>query len=100
MPPSADHRDSSQTAATSELGGARCAELLARRTGLPVKPADVEELAGRGMLQVTRLYKQRPMYRVTQVEELAADPLARAVLGEIVTGRLSVLAGALDTRGV
>jgi hypothetical protein len=69
--------------AASELGAVRCAELLARRTGLPVDPADVEELARRGMLKVTRLYKQRPLYRVTQVEAVAADPVSRAVLADI-----------------
>lgn len=67
-----------------ELGGTRCAELLARRTGLPVTVTDVEELAARGMVHVTRYYKQRPLYRVAQVEALAADPLSRAMLADIV----------------
>jgi predicted nuclease with RNAse H fold len=84
MPPSADQRGSAEFTATPELGAVRCAELLARRTGLPVRPAAVRELAARGMLQVTRHYKQRPLYQVTQVEALAADPLSRAVLAEIV----------------
>jgi hypothetical protein len=84
MPPSVDQWDPGKTEATRELGGVRCAELLARRTGLPVSAADVEELARQGMLQVTRLYKLRPLYRVTQVEALAADPVSRAVLADIV----------------
>ena len=87
MPPSADQWGPRKTEATSELGGARCAEQLARRTGLPVRPADVEELASRGMLQIARVYKQRPLYRVTQVEALAADPVSRAVLADIVAAR-------------
>jgi hypothetical protein len=70
-----------------ELGAARCAELLARRTGLPVGPADVDEMAALGMLRVTRFYKQRPLYLVAEVEALAADPLSRARLADIVTRR-------------
>lgn len=66
-----------------ELGAVRCAELLARRTGLPVTAADMEELTARGMVHVTRFYKQRPMYRVTEVEALASDPLSRALLADI-----------------
>jgi len=86
MPPSTNQGNPGNAAATSELGGVRCAELLARRTGLPVKVADVEKLAALGLLEITRHYKQRPMYRVTQVESLAADPVSRAVVAEIVTG--------------
>ncbi|MGH3155268.1 MAG: hypothetical protein ACRDNF_01630 [Streptosporangiaceae bacterium] len=70
--------------AERELGAVRCAELLARRTGLRVSAADVAELAARGMLHVTRLYKRRPLYRVAEVEALAADPVARALLPDIV----------------
>jgi hypothetical protein len=84
MPPSPDQPGPRQAEAVRELGGVRCAELLARRTGLPVRPAHVGELARRGLLQVTRLYKQRPMYRVTQVEALAADPPGRAALAGII----------------
>jgi hypothetical protein len=86
MPQSADQQGSGNVAATAELGGVRCAELLARRTGLPVRLADVEQLAAQGLLQVTRYYKQRPLYQVAQVEALAADPLSRAVLAEMVSG--------------
>ena len=69
--------------AALELGAVRCAELLARRTGLPVTAAHLEELAARGTVHVTRFYKQRPMYRVTEIEALASDPLGRAVLADI-----------------
>lgn len=87
MPPSPDQPGSRRTEAACELGGVRCAELLARRTGLPVHLADVEELARRGMLQITQLYKQRPLYRVTEVEALAADPVSCAELADIVAAR-------------
>jgi hypothetical protein len=69
--------------AARELGAVRCAELLTRRMGLRVSAADVEELSARGTLRVTRLYKHRPMYLVADVEALAADPVARALLTDI-----------------
>jgi hypothetical protein len=71
--------------ALPELGAVRCAELLARRTGLPVTAGDMEELAARGLVHVTRLYKRRPMYRVAEVEAVAADPVSRALLAGIST---------------
>lgn len=73
--------------AALELGAVRCADLLARRTGLPVIATDMEELTARGLLHITRFYKQRPMYRVSEVEALAADPLRRALLADITAVR-------------
>jgi hypothetical protein len=69
--------------AAEDLGAARCAELLARLTGLPVGPAHIEELAGRGLLQPSRTYKHRPLYRVADLHALATGPLTRALLTEI-----------------
>lgn len=73
-----------QLEAAEELGARRCAELLARRTGLPVRHSHVERLADRGMLKPTRTYRHRPMYRVADVQALADDPVTRALLSEIV----------------
>ncbi|HEX4063589.1 MAG TPA: hypothetical protein VHY58_21450 [Streptosporangiaceae bacterium] len=70
----------------SELGAARCAELLSRRTGLRVRVGHVEALAEQGLLSVSRIYKQRPLYRVAEVEELAIDPLGRALVSDMVAG--------------
>jgi hypothetical protein len=70
--------------AARELGTVRCAELLARRTGWPVRPGDVEKMAARGLLRATRHYRQRPMYRVADVEALAADPLGRAQIADAI----------------
>jgi len=73
--------------AARELGAVRCAELLSRLTGLPVDPADVAQLATRGVLAATRTFKQRPLYRVADVEGVAADPATLAILAGIVTAR-------------
>lgn len=73
--------------ASRDLGAVRCAELLARKTGLPVRARDVEELAKRGMLRATRLYRNRPLYLLTDIDALAGDALARAHLAEIVGAR-------------
>jgi hypothetical protein len=67
-----------------ELGARRCAELLARSTGLDVRHAHVEKLADEGILKSSRTYRQRPLYRVADVQALADDPLNRALLSEIV----------------
>jgi hypothetical protein len=77
--PSTDH------GGTSELGAARCAELLSRRTGLRVSAAHIEALVERGLLQVSGRYKQRPLYRVAEIEALATDPLGRATVSDVVT---------------
>lgn len=71
--------------AAQELGAERCAELLTRATGLTVRSAHVETLADRGMLQSTRIYRRRPLYRVADIQALADDPLSRALLSEIVS---------------
>ncbi len=73
--------------AAQELGARRCAELLARSTGLAVRHSHVERLADRGMLTPTRTYRHRPLYRVADVQALADDPVGRALLSEIVSGR-------------
>jgi hypothetical protein len=73
--------------AARELGAARCAELLSRLTGLPVAPADVAELAEQGALASSRTFKQRPLYRVADVEALAANPAHLALLAGIVAAR-------------
>lgn len=72
--------------ASRELGAVRCAELLSRATGLPVSRADVEELATRGVLQVSRLYRQHPLFRVADLQALVADPAGRELLADVVTG--------------
>lgn len=72
--------------AAQELGAVRCAEMLSRMTGLSVSRADVEALAGRGVLRPSRTYQRRPVYRVTDIQALAGDPFARALLAEIIDG--------------
>jgi hypothetical protein len=72
--------------AAEDFGVARCAELLSRLTGLNVRPAHVEDLARRGMLQPTRWYRQRPLYRVADVRALADDPFGCALLAELAAG--------------
>ncbi|HEY1914433.1 MAG TPA: hypothetical protein VGH27_02555 [Streptosporangiaceae bacterium] len=76
--------------AARELGTARSAELLARLAGLPVTAAHVDELAARGLLTSARSYKHHPLYRVTDLHALAADPAARAVLAEITAPAMAV----------
>jgi hypothetical protein len=71
--------------ATQELGARRCAELLARCTGLAVRHGHVERLADRGVLKPSRTYRRRPLYRVADVRALADDPVGRALLSEIVS---------------
>lgn len=73
--------------AARELGAGRCAELLARTTGLAVRQVHVERLADRGVLKPTRTYRRRPLYRVADVQALADDPLNRALLSEMVSNR-------------
>ena len=73
--------------AARELGAGRCAELLARATGLAVRHGHVEQLADRGVLKPTRTYRRRPLYRVADVQALADDPVSRALLSEIVSHR-------------
>jgi hypothetical protein len=50
-------------------------------------PAHMTELATRGLLTYPRRCKNRPLYRVTDLHALAADPLAPAQLTEITSGR-------------
>lgn len=70
-------------AAAEDLGAVRCAELLSRLTGLTVHPAHIEDLATRGLLQPSRTYRHRPLYRIADLHTLAAGPLTRALLTEI-----------------
>lgn len=84
--------------AARELGAARCAALLTDRTGLDVDRADVDELAGRGLAEVTGSYKEWPLYRVAGLEDLAADPAKMAVLAQVVAERKAWLAASLDRR--
>jgi hypothetical protein len=72
--------------AAEDLGAVRCAEFLSRLTGLPVRPAHVDELAARGLLQPSRTYRQRSLYRIADLHTLAADPLSGALLAEIADG--------------
>jgi hypothetical protein len=72
--------------AAEDFGVVRCAELLSRLTGLSVRPVHVEELARRGMLQPSRQYRQRPLYRVADIKALAGDPLGCALLAEFAAG--------------
>ena len=77
-------------AAARELGAARGAELLARLTDLPVTAAHITELAGRGLLTSPRRYKNRPLYRVSDLHALAADPATLTVLIQITTPEATV----------
>ena len=70
-----------------EFGAVRCAELLSRVTGLALTKAHIEKLAAKGMLNASRLYRDRPLYRSADVRALAADPLSRAFLTEIAPFR-------------
>lgn len=72
--------------AAQELGAVRCAELLGRMTGLTVSRATVEALVDRGVLRPSRTYQRRPVYRVCDIQALAGDPFARALLAEIIDG--------------
>lgn len=72
--------------AAQELGAVRCAELLSRITGLTVSRATVEALADRGVLHPSRTYQRRPVYRVADIQALAGDPFARALLAELIDG--------------
>jgi hypothetical protein len=71
--------------ATQELGARRCAELLARSTGLAVRHTHVQQLADQGVLKPARVYRHRPLYLVADVQALADDPLGRTLLSEIVS---------------
>lgn len=82
--------------AARELGAVRCAELLAGRAGLAVDAADVEELAARGLVQVSGYFKDRPLYRVAEIEALAASPGRAGVLAGIVADRQAWLAASLN----
>jgi hypothetical protein len=72
--------------AAQELGAVRCAEMLSRMTGLCVTRANVETLAVRGVLRPSRIYQRRPVYRVADIQAVAGDPFARALLAEIIDG--------------
>ncbi|MEH1124822.1 hypothetical protein [Micromonospora sp. CPCC 206061] len=62
------------------LGAARCAELLAEATGLPVRYEDIETLADLGLLPVVDHYKGRPLYDLDAVDAVAGtEALAVAV---------------------
>lgn len=78
-----------QTAAAVEaardLGAARSATLLARLTGLPVTAAHVTQLAAAGLLASPRRYKNRPMYRVSDLHAAATDPTTLGLLTHITT---------------
>jgi hypothetical protein len=73
--------------AAEDLGAVRCAALLSRLTGLPVRAAHIDDLATRGLLQPSRTYRQRPLYRVADLHTLATGPLTRALLSEITGGQ-------------
>jgi hypothetical protein len=73
--------------AAQEFGAVRCAEMLSRMTGLTVSRATVETLASRGVLRPSRIYQHRPVYRVTDIQHLAGDPFARALLADIIDGK-------------
>jgi anti-anti-sigma factor len=93
-----------QTAAAVEaardLGAARSATLLARLTGLPVTAAHIPELAARGLLASPRRYKNRPMYRVSDLHAAATDPIILGLLTHITTpvAAPGQLAGPPDVR--
>ena len=70
-----------------ELGAARCAEMLTRATDLPVTAADITELGQRGMLPVSRVFRQRPLYRVADVQALADDPRMWEQIATLVAAR-------------
>jgi hypothetical protein len=82
--------------AARELGAGRCAALLAERTGLGVDAADVEELAARELVRISGYFKDRPLYRVAEIEALASDPVRVSVLAGIVAERRAWLAGSLE----
>lgn len=73
-----------QLAAEQQLGAVRCAARLAERTGLPAAAEDITTLVERGLLQVAGYYKDWPLYRVADVDDLAAHPDLPGIVGDRV----------------
>lgn len=80
------------------LGTRRCAELLAKLTGLPAEPCDVEDLAEAGLTAVVDYYKDWPLYDVAALTGLADDEDKRAVLAGMVATRQAWIAGSITPR--
>jgi hypothetical protein len=75
------------------IGANRAAGRLADRTGLEVDRADVEDLAGRGLLSITGHYKDWPLYDPREL-----DGLDGAVVAAVVGDRKAWLAASLPRR--
>jgi hypothetical protein len=61
------------------LGANRCAEQLAEVTGLGVERDDIETMAEEGLIRRAGFYKDWPLYKVADLDELDLDAAARIV---------------------
>jgi hypothetical protein len=78
------------------VGANRAAQQLTAATGLGVHRADVEELTERDLLRVVGVYKDWPLYDPRQLDTLANDTAARAMLAELVAERHAWIASSVD----
>ncbi|GAB1646849.1 exonuclease domain-containing protein [Krasilnikovia sp. MM14-A1259] len=73
-------------------GALRCAERLAVRSGLPIGPDDIEDLAEQGLVAAVDTYKGHPLYRVGDLVALVGGP----DLAVAVADHRAWMAGSLD----
>ncbi|WP_412543437.1 hypothetical protein R8Z50_13450 [Longispora sp. K20-0274] len=87
-------------ASTAPLGSHRSAERLSERTGLRVKPGDIDDLVTAGVLVPVGEFKGNPIFRLNDLDGVSKEQIA-----EIVEKRQSWRAasksqsGALETLG-
>ncbi|MGY0231881.1 hypothetical protein [Longispora urticae] len=66
-------------ASTAPLGSHRSAERLSERTGLRVKPSDIDDLAAAGALVPVGQYKGNPIFRLNDLDGVDKDQIAEIV---------------------
>ncbi|GIG61965.1 hypothetical protein Lfu02_63370 [Longispora fulva] len=64
---------------TAPLGSHRSAERLSERTGLRVKPSDIDDLAAAGVLVPTGEFKGNPIFRLNDLDGVSKEEIAAVV---------------------
>ncbi len=64
---------------TSPIGSHRSAERLSERTGLRVKPSDIDDLVAAGVLTPTGEHRGFPIFRLNDLDRLTKEAIAEVV---------------------
>ncbi|MBA3488177.1 MAG: hypothetical protein H0T78_01295 [Longispora sp.] len=85
---------------TAALGSHRSAERISERTGLRVKPSDIDDLAAAGALVPVGEFKGFPIFRLNDLDRLPTERIAEVVQKRQAWRAISRSAsGALETLG-